>query len=274
MLGFELFPARVRLATEDPLEARAWDVSVAFPGGEAVFKGFTARSLVRYGYNLDDTPVMDGPSWLDTESQTLRAETSAPMPDPDDYRQAIRTALEQQYGISIRRDARLFPVLALVPVQAGRLGPNMHPTAVGCLEGRRVKSDTVGPMLIQRGQQTTICGFEDSITGFRGIRVSMAELAASLRRYPLGEVSRDEKGRGRDVVDQTGVTGDFDFTLRLGFLPLAAIATAHPDLAGGLGTFGVHTLPAALEQQLGLRLVQTKATRDIVVIASAQRRSS
>ena len=274
LLGYELFPTRAPSATEDPADARAWDVSVTFPGGETAFKGFTARSLVRYGYNLDDTPVMDGPSWLDTESHTLRAETSAPMPDVNDYRQAIRAALEQQYGIAIRRDARPFPVLAMVPARAGRLGPNIHPTAIGCLEGRRTKPDTAGPILIQRGQQTAICGFEDSITGFRGIRVSMAELAASLRRYPLGGVSRDAQGHGRDVVDQTGISGDFDFTLGLGFLPLAAIATAHPDLAGGLGTFGVHTLPAALEQQLGLRLIQTKATRDIVVIASAQRRPS
>jgi uncharacterized protein (TIGR03435 family) len=103
----------------------------------------------------------------------------------------------------------------------------------------------------------------------------MTELAASLRRYPLGELSRDEQGRGRDVVDRTGLAGDFDVELRLGFLPLAAIATAHPDLAGGLGTFGVQTLPRALEQQLGLRLVQTESAREVVVIASAfQRRSS
>ena len=89
-----------------------------------------------------------------------------------------------------------------------------------------------------------------------------------------GRFHRGQTSGGRDVIDQTGMTGDFDFTLALGFLPLAAIATAHPSFAGGLGTFGVHTLPAALEEQLGLRLVQTKAARDIVVIASAQRRPS
>ncbi len=35
----------------------------------------------------------------------------------------------------------------------------------------------------------------------------------------------------REVLDQTGLTGVYDFELDLGFLPLAAIASVHPTLA-------------------------------------------
>jgi uncharacterized protein (TIGR03435 family) len=276
MVGFELFPEPVTFATDDPSTARAWDVRVAFPGGESAFEGFTARGLVRYGYDLADTPVLDGPAWLDTQSEVLRASTAAADPSDADYRLAIRAALEEQFGVTIRRGTRAFPVLAMT-LANGRLGPSIHPNSVGCLEGRRTKPENagptkpenIGPMLIERGQLTTVCGIEESITGFTGYRVSMAELAYALRRLPMGRSSRDSQGRGRDVVDRTGLAGDFDFHLGLGLLPLSVIATAHPVIAFGLGSFGVSTFPQALEDQLGIQLVPAEAGRPVVIISSA-----
>ena len=58
------------------------------------FLGFTARSVIRYAYELEGVPVLGGPEWLDTESLELRAETSADKPTDADFREAVRVALE------------------------------------------------------------------------------------------------------------------------------------------------------------------------------------
>lgn len=265
VLGFGLFPEPVRYATDDPRGARAWDVRVAYPGGEMSFLGFTARSLIRYAYDLEAVPVMEGPSWLDVESMDLRAETSADKPADADYREAIRVALEGQFGISIRRDTRQFPVFGL-QLAAGALGPNIRPATADCIQDLRARPDVLGPSLHGRGEvRVPFCGVNHTIRGPRGLRVTLAEFARSLHGFNM--TSDDEPAR--EVVDQTGLTGVYDFELNLGFLPLAAIATAHPTMAVGFGPM-IRTFPQAMEEQLGLRLVPSQEPRDIVVIASAK----
>lgn len=71
------------------------------------------------------------------------------------------------------------------------------------------------------------------------------------------------------MIDQTGLTGVYDFELNLGFLPFAAIATAHPRLGVGFGPL-IRTFPQAIEEQLGLRLVPTEAPREVLVVAARQ----
>jgi uncharacterized protein (TIGR03435 family) len=268
LLGFDLFPGPIRYATDDPREARAWDVKVAFPGGEMAFLGFTGRSVVRYAYALDAMPVVDGPSWLDAESRTIRGETSAEKPDTEDFRAAIRVALEGRYGVSIRRDARLFPIYGLQVVETGRLGPNIQPSSVECFESDRDRLDTIGPTLYARGPRMEFCGTTDTtLTGISGRRATFAQLAGALREFSMGPV-RDGLPE-REIVDQTGLTGVYDFKVDLGLLPLAAIASAHPTIGLGFGP-AIRTFPQALEEQLGVRLVPSEAPRDVAVIVTAQ----
>jgi uncharacterized protein (TIGR03435 family) len=67
---------------------------------------------------------------------------------------------------------------------------------------------------------------------------------------------------GRPVVDQTGLSGTFDFTLEWtpeSNRPEPAVADAQPELQGT-------TFLEALKEQLGLQLKSTKATLDVPVI--------
>jgi uncharacterized protein (TIGR03435 family) len=272
LVGFDLFPGPAHYPTDDPPQARAWDVTVAYPGGgEMTFRGFTARSLVRYAFDLPgDMPVLDGPAWLDTQSQAVRAQTGALDPQDLQFREAIRGVLETQFGLSIRRDVRNLPVLALMLKTPNQLGPNIHPATVECLDGRRGRPFEAPPSLIARGQQATLCGIDDGITGPHGYKVTMAEFARSLRRFPMHAANH---GDDREVIDQTGLDGEYDFRLHLGFLPFAAVATMHPDMAAAMGPLGISTLHGAIDEQLGMRLVPMDAPREVMVIASARRAS-
>jgi uncharacterized protein (TIGR03435 family) len=99
----------------------------------------------------------------------------------------------------------------------------------------------------------------------------MAQFARSLRGFNMNP--EDLISSAREVVDQTGLSSVYDFQLNLGFMPLAAIASVHPDLAVGFGPM-VRTFPQAIEEQLGLRLVPSETPRDVVVIVTAEQRQA
>jgi uncharacterized protein (TIGR03435 family) len=74
------------------------------------------------------------------------------------------------------------------------------------------------------------------------------------------------------VLDKTGLGGYYDFTLEF----TAVVPGTPPAVAGGQGAGDVASDPgpnldAALQQQLGLRLVGSKAKLDVIVIDKAEK---
>jgi uncharacterized protein (TIGR03435 family) len=68
----------------------------------------------------------------------------------------------------------------------------------------------------------------------------------------------------RPVVDKTGLTGKYDFTLT--YSPDLAIAAA-----GGTSSDRAPSVFTALQEQLGLRLDSQKGPMDVIVIDQAEK---
>jgi uncharacterized protein (TIGR03435 family) len=153
---------------------------------------------------------------------------------------AIRQFLEQQLKLSWHFERRTFPAYALVRT-GDALGPNLRSTAGSC---------------------GFPCGIEDTPFGYKGRMVTMAQFAQRIQR-PMRI--------GRDVIDRTGLAGQYDFDLRLGFLPFAALGAAHPTAGALLYPFGVRRITDALPEQLGLTLVDATVDRQVLVIDSITR---
>jgi uncharacterized protein (TIGR03435 family) len=88
----------------------------------------------------------------------------------------------------------------------------------------------------------------------------MPQLAQEFHRshYPLAP--------DREIIDRTGLTGTYDFELRFGILPLAAIGHANYRIGRVLYPFGIRSVFTALPEQLGLKLVDTTISHDVLVI--------
>jgi uncharacterized protein (TIGR03435 family) len=91
------------------------------------------------------------------------------------------------------------------------------------------------------------------LTGSRD--VSIGALASWLSGLPSAEL-------GRPVVDQTGLDGRFDFSLKWGFVP----PSPSPANATDQSEFMGQTVGSALKQQLGLYLMPTIAPLDFFVV--------
>ena len=122
-------------------------------------------------------------------------------------------------------------------------------------------------MLRQTLQTLRFCGIDNNFFGLSGARVTMADLANEFHRtnahYPLSP--------DRVIIDRTGLTGAYDFELRFGMLPIAAIGHAHPTFGKLLEPFGIRSLFTALPEQLGLKLVDATVSREVLVIDQINR---
>ena len=303
LLGFNLFPGPVQLPEADPLGARAWGVTVG-SGPEYSMIGFTARSVIRQAYDLDDMPIAGAPEWMDRETFDVFAPATLTLndgqTDPNEVREALRLMLEGQLGLRTHRETRTFPAYALVVAQSdGRLGPSLKPSVADCFDPdggvqanpqlaaleptrkelaalaqlpttaeRQQSIDRMEQQLDSRRRQIVtrrFCGIDNNFFGLSGTRVTMSTFAREFHRsqYPLSP--------DRTVVDRTGLTGAYDFELRFGALPIAAIGHAHPMFGKVLEPFGVRSVFTALPEQLGLKLVDAMVSREVLVIDQINR---
>jgi bla regulator protein BlaR1 len=262
LVGFELLPGAPHLPTDDPHGAVAWNVAIDHPSGRLSFVGFTGRGLIRYAYGLRDLPVVSGPSWIDTESFELSASTSAEATD-DEVRLVLQKLLEDRVKLAGHHETRDFPVYALVAARSdGVLGPGLHPSTSACLDAAAMRRAALrGETLRQRAG--SFCGVERGISGMTFERVTMTELAE--------ELSRSGSIIDRKVVDRTGLTGAFDASLGLGFLPAAIVLTRYPATGVLLEPLGVRSIFNALPEQLGLKLNDATMPGDVLVIDRAER---
>lgn len=124
--------------------------------------------------------------------------------------------------------------------------------------------------------------YPNGIKGRDGRPFGQANVIQSGRGLFVGQgipfvrfVNTLENELGRLVMDQTGLKGTYDFSLRWASDEDSAAMVRAPDGAS-MGTASVPdpagpSLFAALQEQLGLKLVPTKGAVDVIVIDHIER---
>ena len=223
------------------------------PGGRVVVTNNTLYNLIRNAYGIQRFELVPGkqvPSWIDSDRWDILAK------EPEGAQQSVtqlrlRSLLEDRFKVVARREKREMPIYELVIVRNdGQLGPKMKPSGDEC--ERAAKARAAGePPAMPPG-------------GFCGTRANNG--VVSMRGVPLANFVRNMGGMtGRFVIDKTGLTGPYDLDLQWSPDPSFAGPAAPPGQGDGASLF------AALQEQLGLRLVATKGPVEVLVLDSAER---
>ncbi|MGH9238290.1 MAG: TIGR03435 family protein [Vicinamibacterales bacterium] len=214
------------------------------PGGRFEVRNFPLRFLITLGW--PGSELADAPEWLDS----VRVDLAAKLPsteatreiagvmDINAFQPALRTLLIERFKVSIRTEQRPRSGYALMAAKP-RLQKADPATRTKCVEGPGAdgKDPRASNALLSR---LVTCR-----------NMTMQQFAEELPRLSRGSIAGQ-------VLDATGVTGAYDFTLSFsGPSPSPAALAA----AGQLDPGGAVTLFAALERQVGLKLEK----RDIPV---------
>lgn len=235
-LTFDVASIREIDATAD----RSLHVAVKSPPHASQFEvsNFTMKSLIQMAYGFG-TPISGGPDWLSSlyfsvqaKSDTATDERLARLPDEQarlEKLHMIQTLLVERMGLKGHWETKETSVYALV---IAKNGPKLN----------AVKADPDHPASANTGADVKASGSRQGIQ-FIADGSSTKAIAAML-------VSQ----LNMPVVDKTGLTGAYKFTLQFGREWSASDPDGWPDIF------------TAVQEQLGLKLESTKAAIPVLII--------
>jgi uncharacterized protein (TIGR03435 family) len=226
--------------------------SMVMPGGRYVATNVTLRRLLRTAYHVQEEQVVGGPAWLDTDRFDVNAIANRDMPTVvfrEQFRPLLRGLLRDRFKILVHSEMRELRGYTLTLSRRDRtLGAQLHRSSEECVTGLSLRQ--LGRPVPPPPRGMLECGAWFSQPGhLEGRGVELGRLVETLA--PFVE---------RVVVDRTTLSGLFDWDLKwLDGLP------------GGDGLSEVPaSIPAALEQQLGLKLESQKLRADVIVVDGAE----
>jgi len=207
------------------------------PGpGKLTVTNATLEQLICWAYRLKDYQIVGGPGWLRSERYDITAKAYG-APDWGSLLALLQPVLAERFQLVFHKETRQVPVLAL---KVELKGPKM-----------KVSPDSGEPQ-------------------WNG-RTGSGRSSITARRVKVAQLVRSLSGSlGRPVIDQTGLTGVYDFTLE--WLPDDAQMRRLMNIDMAMAPSGVEsTLFTALKEQLGLRLESARGPGEVIVIDSASR---
>lgn len=238
------------------------------PGGNFRTTNAPPNGLITFAYVIQNYQLVGVPDWAKNERFDITAKLGAdpaPVtpPAPDHMMLATRTLLADRFKLKIHKETREMDIYALVLARPdGKPGPALKPSTDECAArpgGPRPEQGAQQPQGPPRRADGTpiFCGFQQppGLMRFNGFALSMFAQGISNRV-------------GRQVVDRTGLTGEWSFELKYaptpgqGGPPGAESPPADPNLPD---------LFTAVREQLGLRLEATKGPVEVWVVDSIER---
>jgi uncharacterized protein (TIGR03435 family) len=241
------------------------------PGGRMISTNASLKLLIQFAYANHDDPrsghwlplevsrIVGGPAWIDSPGYDIEAKPEGPT-DPKHAWLMLQTLLADRFKLALHRETRDLPIYNLTAVKDGPKLPAAKEAA--CVSFAPGEPPRHVPGKVD-------CGYVSG-PGFgygaglhiRGSKVQMADFIRELTSV-----------LGRPVLDKTGFTGEFD--LDLGFSPDESLI-GFPIFEGPGGTrlgtdLNLPNIFAALEEQLGLKLVPAKGPVEVLVVDHAER---
>ena len=240
------------------------------PGQITYPRTWLPRLLTKaYGVRQDQ---ISGPGWLETEAYSIVAKIP-PNTTADQFNLMLQNLLAERFHLTLHHEKRGFQVYELLVAEGG---PKMKPSPPD-VDAKTAPPASPGldgkgfPVLRPGARVATASGSGPLYGSVRSThRETMAQFAEHLGAW-INMSNGDGIVRGsppaHHVIDKTGLTGEFDFTLEFagGTFP------ANSPLGTPADEWPGSTLFVALEKQLGLKLEKGKAGLDVLVIDHVDR---
>jgi len=247
-----------------------WNEPTHHPMGMGV--NASLMLLIQFAYAVHDSPhwlplpacqVVGGPAWINSLRYDIEAKPRGNT-DPKQEWLMWQTLLSDRFKLRLHRERRELPIYNLTAVKSGPKLP--APKEAGCVSFPPGTPPRHVPGKVDCGY---VSGpFSGSTAGRLNIKGSKVHVADLIRE--LASVL------DRPVLDETEFTGEFD--LDLSFTADEALmglpGFGGPGDPGGTKPPTDPNLPnifAALEEQLGLKLVPAKGPVEVLVIDHAER---
>jgi len=218
----------------------------------------TLKSVLLTAYDVKAYQVT-APAWFDTERYDLVVKVPAGA-TKEQVGVMWQNLLAERFGLTLHREPKEFQVEELVVAKGGsKLQETTWNPVTPLPEGPPQRDKSGG--LASPGEIDTIMPRDNG---------AMVHVVA--RAQPISKLTVTLSNQlGRPVLDKTGLTGTFDYTLDYWFpLPVPPLGQPGPDTAPNAGEPGPD-LVAAVQQQLGLQLVKSRAKLDVLIVDKAEK---
>jgi uncharacterized protein (TIGR03435 family) len=211
--------------------------------------------LIQAAYNATRFQVEGGPSWVGSDDYAIEARAADGTP-AGQMRDMLQSLLADRFKLTLRRETKVVPVYELMPADGGLRISAMR--AGECTVGKDIRWDLIdleAPLFVcDSFRRRVLSQSPETRPRPRWPRVDRIEMGGVSIPTFIEFISSDVD---RLVVDKTGFTSPFN--LLLDFARPAYATSGAPAPSGP-------TIFAAVEDQLGLRLMPAEAPVEVLVI--------
>ena len=217
--------------TPEPMAEHMGMLQFTAPGGRFRASAIDLKYLMEWAYSIQPSQHSGGPSWLGTDRYDIVAKAEGNATD-EQHKLMLRTLLAERFGLKFHYEKKKLPVYV---ISVGKAAPKLFPP----------KEEEVHSIRIMPQQDA-----DQKTTTFHVVatRYSLTQLTDVFARQ-----------LERVFVNETGLNGDYDFTLDL-----------TPDESRP-SPLDPSLLIAAMRDQLGLQMKSQEAVVDFLVIDSVEK---
>jgi Protein of unknown function (DUF3738). len=227
----------VEVSTVRPTQPGTKVMAIVIQGTDVVARNSSLTNLIKFAYQVQNRQIVGAPSWMETDKWDMVARPDIPgTPSIEQARNIMQKLLAERFRLKIKDERREMTAYVLT---VAKNGPKMTRSAD---DASLPPNIAIGPWGVMHVRNTTLGDFTRFLNG-----------------YVLD----------RPVVDQTGLTGRWDFTLHWTpdetQFPGLPVPPPVADDANALSLY------AAIQEQVGLNLNAQKTPVSVLVIDHVER---
>jgi uncharacterized protein (TIGR03435 family) len=249
------------------------------PGGRLTVNNLPLKMLIGFAYEMQDFRIDGGPPALMSAKFDIiaKAPGGATLTQKE-MRPLTRNLLIERFKLKAHTEPREMRAYDLVVARSdGRLGPDLKPSKSDCsnadeLNAKRAEAVAKGDFsaVMPKPGEFLTCTLAPNMAGGPA-NISVHGDGQEIKQLIelLTQLS------GRYVRDKTGLTGRYDFDMKLDLQTLLAMAqgmgmNVPAGAAANIPQSDGSSLMTALGEQLGLKLNSVRAPVDVLVVDSVE----